>query len=114
MKVKDQDSAVTAPPEAPPERSTRSIYIAMIGLILAFFLGGFTWRGRLSFLLLLILGGVGVRGLIRKVRFDGAMVPSDIEWIWQAPRAARFDPSPTSGNPAATFLAAYARTHARE
>jgi len=72
--------------------------LAAIGVIIAFFMGGFSWRGRLVFLLALAGGGFLLTKLVRKVHVDGAMVPSDIEWIWEPPR---FDPSSLSGNPAA-------------
>jgi len=75
--------------------------LSAIGVIIAFFMGGFSWRGRLLFLLVLAGGGFLLTKLVRKVNVDGAMIPSDIEWVWEPPRTSNFDPSSISGDPAA-------------
>lgn len=72
-----------------------------VGLMIAFFMGGFSWRGRIVFLLLMGLGWGVLKLLVRKVNVDGAMIPSDIEWVWEPPRAPKFDPSSISGDPSA-------------
>src|SRR5262245_9719346 len=75
--------------------------LVAIGLILAFFLGGFSWRGRIVFLMFMGVGFLVLKLLVRKVHVDGAMIPRDIEWVWEPPRAPVFDPSSLSGDPAA-------------
>src|SRR5262245_23322660 len=41
-----------------------------IGLILAFFLGGFSWRGRIVFLMFMGVGVLVLKLLVRKINVD--------------------------------------------
>ena len=75
------------------------VVIVGIGLILAFFRGGFTWRGRLQFLGILATAGLLTTLLIRRIQFDGAMIPRQVEWIWEPPHEPRFNVTPSSGDP---------------
>ena len=76
--------------------------LALIGLIIAFFMGGFRWRGRIVFLAFLGASVLLTKLLIRSVEFDGAMVPSRIDWIWNPPPPQpNYQSDATSGNPAA-------------
>src|SRR5215207_5085746 len=84
-------------------RFVSTMALGLIGLILGLFLGGFHWRSRLIFLIVVLGGGWLVKTqLIRGIEFDGALVPSRVDWIWNPPpQRPSFDSKPTSGDPSA-------------
>jgi outer membrane protein assembly factor BamB len=78
-------------------RFVGTVVTTTIGVILALFLGGFSWKSRFAFLAVVIGGGWIVKTqLIRGIEFDGALVPSRIDWIWNPPpERPSFDSKPT-------------------